>query len=580
MTRQTSAVTRTLRTGTAGWPGAVAFALLATLLPGCQSRDDEQNRQEHTSMASSLSADIARYAPTVISADTGSLSAGDRRALRSLIRAAAVIDTIFLRQTWSGNEATMHRLAADTTAESRERYRYFMINMGPWSRLDDNRSFAPGTPPRRPEGANYYPADMTREEFTRWIQALPAPGRERATGYFTVIRRNPDSTLGIVPYSREYADLLPAAAKHLRNAAVATDNPSLRKFLNLRAAAFLSDDYYGSDMAWMDLESPLDVTIGPYEVYMDELFNYKAAFEAFITLRNEEESRKLAFFSDHLQEIENVLPINPEYRNPRLGASAPIRVVDLVVTGGEPRAGVQAAAFNLPNDARVVMKRGSKRVMLKNVQEAKFNGILRPIAAMVLDSSQVKGIAFEPFFTFILAHELMHGLGPQAITVNGRSTTVRQEMKELGSALEEAKADIAAFFALHFLIEKGLLQPSLSKQLEVTFLAGIFRSVRFGITEAHGRGTALQFNYMLENGAIIHDRAADTYSVDHSRFSDVVTKLTGEIMTIQAEGDYARAQKLLAAYGVISPAMQRTLDRLKSIPVDIAPEYPLAGAAF
>jgi hypothetical protein len=540
------------------------------MLLGCTSR--EQDRP----VPSQLAADIARYAPTVVTADTAALSPGDRKALASLVRAAAVMDRLFLRQTWSGNEETLRRLAADQTPEGRERHRYFMINMGPWSRLDGNASFVPGTPATRPHGANYYPEDMTRDEFTAWLASLPRADRERATGYFTTIRRTTDSTLSLVPYSRAYADLLPEAAAHLREAAAATDNASLRAYLTLRADAFLSDDYYASDIAWMELDSPLDITIGPYEVYMDELFNYKAAFEAFITLRNEEESQKLAFFAHHLQGIEDILPIRPAYRNPRLGAAAPIRVVDLVVTGGEARAGVQTAAFNLPNDERVVTERGSKRVMLKNVQEAKFNTILKPIAALVLDPSQQKEVAFEPFFTFILAHELMHGLGPHAITVNGKQSTVRREMKDLGSALEEAKADAAGLFALQSLIDRSLLDSAITRPLAVTFLAGMFRSVRFGITEAHGRGMALQFNYLLENGAIVHDPGADTYRVDFTRFPGVVSKLTGEIMTIQAEGSYARARKLLDTYGVMTPLLQRTLDRLKAIPVDIAPEYPLA----
>jgi hypothetical protein len=548
----------------------------ALMLSACSSRKEEDPMHHKDGAGSStLSADIARYAPTVIAADTSALSPGDRTALRSLVRAAAVMDRLFLRQTWAGNEETMRRLAADQSPEGRERYRYFMINMGPWSRLDGNSAFLPDVPPIRPQGANYYPDDMTRQEFDAWIAALAPADRARATGYFTTIRRAPDRSLTIVPYRSEYGDLLPEAARHLREAAAATDNPSLRTYLTLRADAFLSDDYYASDIAWMDLDSPLDITIGPYEVYMDELFNYKAAFEAFITLRNNAESRKLAFFADHLQEIENSLPIDPAYRNPKLGAAAPIRVVDLVVTGGEARAGVQTAAFNLPNDERVVTERGSKRVMLKNVQEAKFNTILRPIAALVLDPAQRDGLAFDPFFTHILAHELMHGLGPHAITVHGRKSTVRQEMKELSSALEEAKADVTGLFALHSLIDRKQVDASMERPLAVTFLAGIFRSVRFGITEAHGRGMALQFNYMMEHGAIVHDSTADTYRVDLATFRKVAAKLTGEIMTVQAEGDYAGAKTLLDRYGVMSPPLQRTLDRLKAIPVDIAPEYPL-----
>ena len=277
-----------------------------------------------------------------------------------------------------------------------------------------------------------------------------------------------------------------------------------------------------------------------------------------------------------LQDIEDHLPIDARYRNPRLGALAPIRVVDEVAIGGEARGGVQTAAFNLPNDERVTAAKGSKRVMLKNVQEAKFNTILTPIANMVLDPAQRSLIAFEPFFTHILAHELMHGLGPHTIAVAGKGTTVRQAMRELGSALEEAKADIAGLFALQFLIDKGVVDKATEQHMYVTYLAGVFRSVRFGITEAHGKGMALQFNYLSDNGAFSLDSAAGTYRVNFDAVKEAVKKLTGLIMTIQAEGDYAKAKDLLDTYAVIRPPMQKTLDAMKSLPVDIVPVFPLA----
>jgi len=447
--------------------------------------------------------------------------------------------------------------------------------MNPWSVLDHDAPFIAGVP-QRPAGANYYPEDMTKDEFNAWTSKLPDVERQKATGFFYTIRRDANRQLKTVPYNEEYREFLEPAAKLLHEAAALTTNPSLRNFLTKRADAFLSNDYYASDVAWMDLDSPIEPTIGPYEVYMDDMFNYKAAFEAFITLRNDEETNKLAMFGKHLQEVENNLPIDPKYRNPKLGASAPIRVVDEVLVGGESRAGVQTAAFNLPNDERVVREKGTKRVMLRNVQEAKFRNVLVPIARVALDTAQQSRIAFGPFFTHILAHELMHGLGPHTITVGGRQTTVRQEMKELGSALEEAKADISGLFALQYLIDNGIVPKPVEEAMYITYLAGTFRSVRFGINDAHGKGMILQFNFLSDLGAIQCDAATGRFRANISGMKDASQKLTHEIMTIQAEGSYVKAKALFDKYVVIRPEMKAILDKLTDVPTDIAPSYPLA----
>jgi hypothetical protein len=406
---------------------------------------------------SPLEAKIRRFAPAPVTADLSHLSPGDRRALGKLAEAAAIIDRIYTRQVWSGNEALRLQLEADKTPEGALRLHYYNINRSPWSVLDHDEPFIPGVPAERPPGANYYPENMTKEEFNTWVATLPEAQKKDATGFFSVIRRDASKGLRVVPYNEEYRDLLVPAAGLLREAAAMTDNASLRNFLLKRADAFLSNDYYESDLAWMDLDSPIEPTIGPYEVYMDRLFNYKAAFEAFVCLRDDSSTAKLRHFSAHLQEIENALPIEPRYRNQKLGALAPIRVVDEVITGGEARAGVQTAAFNLPNDEQVTAEKGSKRVMLRNVQEAKFNTILKPIAGIALDPAQQPYVAFDPFFTHILAHELMHGLGPHQIKLHGKQTTVRQAMQELSSALEEAKADISGLFALQYMIDHGLI---------------------------------------------------------------------------------------------------------------------------
>jgi uncharacterized protein YjbJ (UPF0337 family) len=545
-------------------------AACALLTQGCTKQQQEQQ------MESPLLSKLNRFAPAEITADITRLSPGDRQALEKLIQASRLMDEIFLRQVWSGNAELKEKLAADTSQEGKLRYRLFLLNKSPWSALDHDSAFIEGVPPRKPAGANYYPEDMTKEEFETWVASLPPKEQEKARGFFYTVRRNAGGKLKLVPYSEEYRQWLEPAAQLLREAAALTTNASLKNFLIKRADAFLSNDYYESDVAWMDLDSPIEPTIGPYETYMDELFNYKAAFEAFITLRNDEETKKLAKFSTYLQELENNLPVARQHRGRTLGALAPIRVVDEVVVGGEANKGVQTAAFNLPNDERVVTEKGSKRVMLKNVQEAKFQHILLPISKIALAASEQSLVAFEPFFTHILAHELMHGLGPQAITRNGRKTTVRQELKELYSAIEEAKADISGLWALQYLVDKGVLDTSFERHMYVTFLASAFRSVRFGLNEAHGKGIALQFNYLMDEGAFVYDRTNGTFRVDDGKIKPAVAKLTGEILTLQAEGNYDKAQAMLDTYVVIRPEMKAVLEKLKDVPVDIAPRFPIA----
>lgn len=559
---------------------SIKLSLLATAITvvfvACTAQKEAPKVSESKAPVDSLAAKIRRFAPTDLSADTSLLSENDRKALDKLVEAAKLLDPLFLRQVWSGNEALHKKLQADSSPEGQERLHYFMINKGPWSRLDKNQPFIDAVPHEKPPHAGFYPDDMSKDEFNAWVATLPEPEKQRATGFFTVIRRGADRKLKIVPYHEEYREFLEPAAKLLREAAELTSNQTLKNFLGKRADAFLSDDYYASDVAWMDLDAPIDVTIGPYETYEDELFGYKAAFEAFITLRDEGESSKLVKFSGYLQELENNLPIDPRYRNPKLGAASPIRVVDNVFCSGDGNRGVQTAAFNLPNDEKVVKEKGSKRVMLKNVQEAKFKQVLVPISKLVMDPSQQSQISFDAFFTHILAHELMHGLGPHNIKVGGRDTNVRKELKELYSAIEEAKADITGLWALQNLIDKGTVDRAMERDLYTTYLASSFRSVRFGITEAHGKGQALQFNYLLDEGGIKVDESAGTFSIDTAKIKDAVRKLTSEILTIEAEGSYEKAKAMLDKYGLIRPVMQKALDNLGNVPVDIEPNFVLA----
>jgi hypothetical protein len=524
--------------------------------------------------AGDLEKKIARFAPTDLSADISALPQNERDALTHIIRAAQVMDALFLEQVWGGNETLLIDLLRDQSALGTARLRYFLINKGPWSRLDHNEPFIPGVP-KKPEQANYYPAGATKAEVEKWIAGLNPAQKLQATGFFTTIRRGPDGRFVAVPYSTEYQGELEIAAAHLREAARLTKQPTLKAFLEARAAAFLSNDYYDSDVKWMELDATIEPTIGPYEVYEDEWFNYKAAFEAFVTVKDQNESAKLQKFAGSLQEIENNLPIDPKYRNPHLGALAPIAVVNTVFSAGDANRGVQTAAFNLPNDERVIREKGSKRVMLKNNQEAKFSKVLVPISKIALAAADQPNVAFEAFFTHILMHELMHGLGPHDITVGARKTTVRQELKDTYSTIEEAKADVSGLFALQFLVDRGQLDKSFERTMYTTFLASSFRSMRFGINEAHGRGQAIQVNYFLDKGAL-RVNADGTFTVERSKIRQAVTDLTRDIMTLQAEGSYAKAKAMIDTLGVLRPEVERVLDRLTAIPIDIAPRFTTA----
>jgi len=521
---------------------------------------------------------IARFRPTELRADVSNLSPGDRAALQKLIEASRVLNDIFMRQMWSGSVELYEKLKRDQTPLGKARLHYFWINKGPWSDIDDHAAFLPGAPPKKLPGANFYPEDMTREEFESWVKTLSKAEREQAEGFFTVIRRDAGGRLKAVPYSEEFKNDLAKAARLMEEAAGLTGNATLKRFLLSRGAAFLSNDYYESDLAWMDLDAPIDITIGPYETYNDEVFGYKASYEAYVNLRDEAETRKLDFFGGHLQEIENNLPINPEYRNPKLGSQAPIRVVNEVLSAGDGDHGVQTAAYNLPNDEPVVAQKGSKRVMLKNVQEAKFRTTLEPISKRVLTPASQSELSFDLFFTHILAHELSHGIGPHQIMLNGRATSPRQELKELYSAIEEAKADVTGLFMLQYLYDHKLIEGGAvaERKLYTTYLASTFRTLRFGLNDAHGKGMAMQVNYLTDKGGFAI-RDDGRFEVRFDKISSAVRDLDHDLLTIEATGDYAGAKRMLAELGVIRPDMQKALDGLSSIPVDIEPIFVTAN---
>jgi hypothetical protein len=578
------------------------YVLFVLVFGGVAISTKTQNRAAALPGVSRLESMSSRFAPTPLRVDTSKLSSGDRSALAKLIEAARILNDVFLRQVWSGNPALYSRLQRDATPLGKARLHYFWLNKGPWSDIDAFQAFLPGVPARKPAGANFYPEDMTRQDFSNWVAALPEDGQKRATGFFSVIRwqdsQNPEAKnsfpkndvasrkeLISIPYSEEYKPELTQAASLLREAALLTDNASLKKFLGQRADAFLSNDYYDSDLSWMDLDAPLDITIGPYETYNDEIFGYKAAFEAYVNVRDEEETSKLGKFTGLLQRIEDNLPVDPRDRNPKLGSSAVIQVVDEILATGDAAHGVQTAAYNLPNDERVVQQKGSKRVMLKNVQEAKFRSVLLPIARKTLSKAAMVDVNFELFFTHILAHELMHGLGPHQISIQGRATNARSELKELYSAIEEAKADVTGLFALQYMMdhakELGLAgtlpaDNAAQRQLYTTYLASSFRTLRFGLNDAHGKGMAMQFNFFTDQGAYV-EHADGIFTVDIDKMKSAVAELDHDLLTLEAQGDYDGARKMLDELGVVRPTLKKALDSLQDIPTDIEPIFVTAA---
>ena len=571
---------RTIREFRADRPAAVLPALLlaALLAAGCgQQGADDVGLNEQTDcswtggelpVVPDLEARLDAYVRTELAPDTSHLPESEQAALARLVEAAKIMDTLFAAQATPCRAALEARIAELPTALQPGARRYFAINYGPWDRRFDREPFY-GTW-EHPEGANFYPRGLTAEE--KAAIADPANGLD---GLFTMVRRGDDGALRAVPYSRFFRTELERAAALLREAAGLTTNASLRAFLESRADAFLSDDYYASDMLWMDLDSAVEITIGPYETYEDGLFGYKAAFEAFVTVTDPDESARLARFKDELPWLENRLPIPDEHKNPNRGSDSPIRVVDEVYSAGDTRAGIQTIAFNLPNDERVREAKGSKKVLLRNVMKAKFDRILLPIAGELVVREQMDDLTSESFFLHTLWHEMSHGLGPGRITVDGRETEVRLELKEHYSTLEEAKADAMgewAIFALHAAGRDYFPEDIVAAQA-ATYLAGLFRSVRFGIGEAHGQANAIQFNYLMEKGAVVWHADTQRFSIDTGVFVPAIEAMVKEICMLQATGDYEGTAAYIERHGGMPAVLETALRKLEDIPVDIEPVF-------
>jgi hypothetical protein len=574
---------------------ALCAAAVMVCVTGCAKKSENEAAHAHMGFkhisADSLRAEIARYAPVQIVYDETILSPPEKDALARLVQVAHLMDEIFLRQVWEGNVTMRDELhqAAETPGSNQELARaldhLFRINAGPWIRLEENRPFI-GTM-AKPAGAGYYPQDMTKAEFESFVAEHPDL-KDTLTNYFTRIERGADGSLKAVPYSEAYGGLLVDAARLMNEAAdiltsdaaraqlpKGVDYTTLAAFLRSRAAAFQSNDYFQSDMDWMDIEHNLiDVTIGPYEVYEDGMFAYKAAFEAVIALRNPADSKKLEELKNFLPAMERHLPIPNEFKNPKRGTDSPISVVDVVHAAGDIKAGAHAVAYNLPNDERVREAKGSKKVLLKNISRAKYEKILVPIANIVLDPAQMDHVDFESFFAHALMHELAHGLGPGNITLaDGTTTTVNLALKTLYAPLEECKADVMGLHNNQYLLKLGYITEEQLKRQYVVFLPGLFRSMRFGLHEAHSKGSLIQYNWFKDQGAIVLDPATDRYTVDYERMREAATSLTRELCLLQARGDYDAAQAFVDRWGTVPPEVERIVGKMTNISSDVAPEY-------
>ena len=503
-----------------------------------------------------IAAKVAAYAEVPLTANLSQLSEGDREAIRLLLQAGEIMDQLFWEQVYGDKDVLLAGIDDEATR------RFVEINYGPWDRLDGDAPFVEGIGPR-PPGARFYPVDMSKEEF----EAAELPGKD---GLYTLVRRNEAGELIVVPYHVEWAEELGQAADLLRQAAEVASDEGFRTYLRLRADALVSGDYQPSDMAWMDMKtSPIDVVIGPIESYQDALFGTKTAFEAFVLVRDIEWSERLAKFAAHLPALQRGLPVDAAYKAEMPGTDADLNAYDAIYYGGDANSGAKTIAINLPNDEEVQLAKGSRRLQLKNAMRAKFDKILVPISDELIAQDQQEHITFDAFFENVMFHEAGHGLGIKN-TLDGEGT-VREALTDLTSAYEEGKADILGLYMIGALGDMGELDKQKRMDNYVTFLAGIFRSVRFGASSAHGKANMLAFNWLENEGAFARDAETGTYRVDYERMEAAVDSLSAKILTLQGDGDYEGAKALLEEQGVIGPQLQADLDRVESagIPVDI-----------
>ncbi len=497
------------------------------------------------------------YAEVPLEADLSPLSDEQREMIRLLIEASDIMDRLFWRQAYGDDWETW----LDALGVGPERT-FAELNYGPWDRLANDAPFIEGAGPK-PLGANFYPPDMTKEEF----EAAYLPGK---AGLYSLVRRNEAGELTLIPYHVAYAQPLAEAAALLREAADLSESAEFATYLKLRAAALLSDDYQTSDLYWMDVkDNEIDLVIGPIETYEDRLYGYRAAYEAYVLVKDLEWSNRLGHYAAFLPDLQEGLPVAAEYKQESPGMDSDLNAYDVVYYAGHSNAGSKTIAINLPNDEQVQLEKGTRRLQLKNAMQAKFDRILVPIAGLLVDESQRQHINFDAFFANTMFHEVAHGLGIKN-TINGRGT-VREALRDMASSMEEGKADVLGFYMVDALHEEGELGDVDLRDYYVTFMASIFRSIRFGAASAHGQANMVRFNYFAERGAFVRDPETGTYKVDFERMKEAATELSRLLLTLQGDGDYEGASELTRTKGMIGAELQADLDRLTEadIPVDI-----------
>jgi len=545
----------------------IVFAImLAGLLSGCEkdqpaaTADAVENTAVETAVESPVEADEPSrydiYANDGLTTDLSHLSDNQRKMVGLLIEAAKITDDIFWLQVWGDKDELLNSI------EDPKQRRFALYNYGPWDRLAADQPFIESYGPR-PPGARFYPEDMTKEEFDAWQQ----DGKD---GLYTIVKRDAEGNLMLQPYSEAFADQINQITDLLLQAAELAEDQEFAAYLKLRAEALKTDDYQASDMAWMDMKNnPVELVIGPIETYQDALYGYRAAFETFVLIKDQVWSERLARFAKYMPDLQRGLPVADEYKAEVPGSDADLNAYDLAYCAGDCNSGAKTIAINLPNDEEVQLAKGTRRLQIKNSMLAKFNQILMPIANELITEDQRQYITFDAFFGNTMFHEVAHGLGIKN-TLDG-SGTVRQALKEHSSALEEGKADILGLYMVQKLREMGEITEGELMDDYVTFLAGIFRSIRFGASSAHGRANMIRFNYFSDAGAFTRDPEAGTYRVNVKEFEQAIKDLGNDILVLQGNGSYDAVAAFVAEKGNVSEQLQADLNRLTaiSIPVDI-----------
>ena len=540
-------------------------AAAALSLAACQAAS---TNQQQNAAASTEQGAADKLASVEMQADTSYLTDEERKVVNLLIQAADLMNPIYLRQVSADNPRLRDEIVKSGDKAMLDKFDTFM---GPWDEVSEDKPFYGNS--TRPAGAGFYPAGLTKEQFDDYLAKHPDQAKA-LTDPYTVVKRQGDKLVA-VPYSQEYKELLEPAARKLEEAAAITTNPSLKKFLTLRAKAFRTDDYFESELAWMDLkDTPIEMVIGPYETYTDGLYGAKTAFEAFVVLRNPTESSALDVYKSHLRDMEANLPEEEQYKNFKRGFESPISVGDQIRAGGDANHGIQTVAFNLPNDERVREAKGAKKVILQNVLGAKYDRILQPMASLVLVPQDAANVNKRYMYLETLFHELSHSLGPGSITVNGQQTTVDKALKDVGSGFEEAKADVMGAYNVLFMMDQRVLPAAEKPQIRAAYVAGLFRAMRFGDTDAHGRGAAMQYRYLRDKGGIVWDAGAKRFRIDPAKLDAGIRDLVHDIIHLQGTGDYNGTKAFLAKWAVMDAEAKQVTGEMGHIPVDIHPVYP------